>query len=59
MSSRLLDLLSHLIVAFQVEDVGDEVERILVILDFRIEICEIETVCEVFFVDFAEVLVAS
>jgi hypothetical protein len=56
-SRRLLYLFPHIIVAVEVEDVGYEVERILVVLDFSVEAREVETVGEVFFVDFAEILV--
>jgi hypothetical protein len=56
---RLLNLLAHLVVAVKVEDIGDEVERVLVVLDFGVEACEVEAVGEVLFVDFAEVFVAS
>ncbi len=58
MSSRLLDLISHVIIAVKIEDVCDEVECVLVVLDIGIESRQVEAVCEVVFVDFAEVLVA-
>lgn len=54
----LLDLLSHVVVHFEVEHVCYEVEGILVVLDFGVEGCEIEAVGEIFFVDIAEILVA-
>lgn len=56
---RLLDCLSHLIIAVKVEDVRDEIERILVVLDFSVKACKVEPVGEVFLVDFAEVFVAT
>lgn len=37
MSGRLLDLLSHVIVAIKVEDVGDQVQSILIVLNFGVE----------------------
>jgi hypothetical protein len=58
-SRRLLYLLPHVIVAVEVEDVGDEVERVLVVLDFGIEAGKVEAIREIFFVDLAEVLVAA
>lgn len=54
---RLLNLLAHLIVAVEVEDVGDEVEGILVVLDLGVQPREVEAVGQVLFVDLAEVLV--
>lgn len=59
MPRRFLNLLAHLVVAVEVEDIGDEVEGILVVLDLGVEASEVEAVGEVLFVDFAEVLVAA
>jgi hypothetical protein len=59
MPCRLFYLLSHVIVAVEVEDVCYEVERILVILDFGVEACEVETVGKVLFVNLTEVFVPS
>ena len=59
MPRRLLNLLPHVVVAVEVEDVRYEIECILVVLDFRVEARQVEAVGEVFFVDLAEVLVAS
>lgn len=58
-AGRLLDGLAHVIVAVKVEDIGDQVERILIVLNFGVETRQVESVCEVLFVDFAEVLVTS
>jgi len=55
---RVLYLISELVVAVHVEDVGDEVEGILVVADLEIEACEVEAVGEIIFVDLTEVLVA-
>lgn len=55
---RLLDGLAHLIVALEIKDIGDEIQGILVILDFRVKARQVEPVGEVVFVDFAKVLVA-
>ena len=54
---RLLDLLAHLIVAVEVEDVGHEVEGILVVLNLGVQPSKIEAVGQVLLVDLAEVLV--
>lgn len=59
MPSSLLDLLSHVIVDFHVEDIRDEVERILVVLDLGVEAGKVEAVRQVVLVYLAEVLVAS
>jgi hypothetical protein len=58
-SRRLLYLFPHIIVAVEIEDVGYEVERILVVLDFGVEARKIEAVGEVLLVNFAEVFVPS
>jgi hypothetical protein len=55
----LLDLLAHLVVALDVEHVGDELERVLVVLDLRVEPRQVEAVRQVVLVDVAEVLVAA
>lgn len=57
MPRRLLDLLAHLVVAVEVEDVGHEVEGILVVLNLGVQPSKIEAVGQVLFVDLAEVLV--
>lgn len=59
MPRRLFYLFPHVIVAVKVEDVGDEVKRILVVLHFGVEAGKVEAVGEVFFVYFAEVFVSS
>jgi hypothetical protein len=59
MPCGLLDRLAHVIVAVEVEDVGNEVECILVVLDFGVQAREVKAVGQVFFVDFAEVFVSA
>jgi hypothetical protein len=59
MPCTLLDLLAHVVVHLHVEDICDQVQRVLVVLDLRIEACEVEAVGQIILVDFAEVLVAS
>lgn len=56
---RLFNGFTHLIVAVEIKNVGDEVERILVVLHFRIQACQVEAVCEIVFVNLAKVFVAS
>ena len=59
MTGGLFNLFTHIIVAVEVEDVGDEVEGILVVLDVGVEACQVEAVGEVVFVDFAKVFVTA
>jgi len=59
MACRLLNLLAHIIVAIEIEDVRHEVECILVVLDFRVKACQVEPIGEVFFVNLAKVFVSS
>lgn len=56
---RLLDGLSHVIIAVKIEYIGDEVERILIVLDLGVQAGQVEAVREVVLVDLAKVLVAS
>lgn len=59
MPRTLLNLLPHVVIHLHVKHIGDKVQRILVILDFSIQACQIEAVCQVVLIDLAEVLVAS
>jgi hypothetical protein len=56
---RLLDRLPHLIIAVEVEDVRDEVQRILVILYFRVQTSQVEPISQIVLINLAEVLIAS
>lgn len=58
MPRRLLDCFPHVVVAVKVEHIGDEVERVLIVLDFGVEAREVEAVGQVLLVYLAEVLVA-
>lgn len=58
-ASALLDLLPHVVVDFHVEDIGHEVECILVVLHFCVQSSQVEAICEVVLVDFAEVFIAA
>jgi hypothetical protein len=55
---RLLNGLTHLIVALEIEDISDEIQCVLIVLNFGVETCQVEPVGKVVLVDFAEVLVA-
>jgi hypothetical protein len=55
----LLDLLPHVVVDFHVEDVGHQIEGILVVLHFCVQSSQVEPICEVILVDFAEVFIAA
>lgn len=59
MAGVLLDGLAHLVVAVEVEDIGDEVERVLVVLNLGVQTSQVEAIGQVLFVNFAEVFVAS
>lgn len=59
MAGRLLDSFAHVVFAVEIEDIGDEVKGILVVLNLGVEAGEVEAIGEVFFVDLAEVLVAA
>ena len=54
----LLNLLAHIIIDLHVEDIGHEIQRILIVLHFRIEARKIEPISQIILVDLAEVLVA-
>ena len=58
-SGRLFNLFAHLVVAVKVEDVGHEVEGILVVLHLGVQPGKIEAVGQVLFVDLAEILVPA
>ena len=58
MPRTLLDLLAHIIIDLHVKDIGHEIQRILIVLHFRIEARKIEPICQIILVDLAEVLVA-
>jgi hypothetical protein len=59
MSGALLNLLAHVVVDLHVKDIGHEIERILVVLDFRVKASKVEAISQVVFVDFAIVLIAA
>ena len=57
--SGLFYRLPHLIVAVEIENIGDEVEGILIVLNFGVQTRQVEAVCEIILVDLAKVLVPS
>lgn len=59
MPCGLLDLLPHIVIAVQVEDISDKVKSVLIVLDVRIETSKVEAIREIVLVDLAEVLVSS
>lgn len=59
MPCGLLDLLPHIVIAVQVEDISDKVKSVLIVLDVRIETSKVEAIREIVFVDLAEIFVAS
>lgn len=58
MAGGFLDGFSHRIVAVEVEDIGDQVESILVVLNLGVQARQIEPISQVFLVDLAKVFVA-
>lgn len=54
-----LYLFPHVVVYFHVEDIGDQIQSILVVLYFCVEACEVKTIRQVVLVDFAKVLIAT
>jgi hypothetical protein len=59
MAGRLFDCFAHVIFTVEIEDICDKVEGILIVLNFGVEASEIETVCQVLFINFAEVFVST
>jgi hypothetical protein len=59
MSGALLNLLAHVIIDLHVKDIGHQIKRVLVVLDFSVKASQVEAVGEVVFVDFAIVFVAA
>lgn len=55
--SRFLYCLTHLVVTVKVKHVGNEVHRILIVLDFRVQASQVEPVGKILLVDLAKVLV--
>lgn len=59
MSSRLFNLFTHLVLAFELEDIRYEIQGVLVIRNFSVETSKVESIRQVFFIDFAKVFIAS
>ena len=59
MPGRLLNLVTHIIITVEIKDVSDKIKSVLVVLNVCVESRQIEPVCEIVFVDFAIVLIAS
>lgn len=58
-SSGFLDDLSHFVVTVEIEDIVDEVEGVLVVVNFGVQAGEVEAIGQVFFVDLTKVLIAT
>lgn len=54
----LLDGFPHVVVYFHVEDVGHQIEGVLVVLHFGVETGQVETIRQVVLVDLAEIFIA-
>jgi hypothetical protein len=59
MPRTLFNLFPHLIVAFDIQYVGNKFQSILVVLNLRLQTSEVESVREVVFIDLAKVFVAA
>lgn len=58
-ASRLFDLFAHVIIAVQIEDVGDEIQSVLIVLNLGIKTGQVKAIGKIVFVDFAKVLISS
>ena len=59
MSCRILNLLSHVVIAVKIEYICDQIEGVLIVLNIRVEASKIEAVGQVVFIYFTEVLVSA
>lgn len=54
-----LNLLAKVIVGIKVKHVGDQIKRVLIVLDLGVETGQVESIGEIFLVNFAKVLIAT
>lgn len=54
-----LNLLAKVIVGIKVKHVGDQIKRVLIVLDLGIEASQVEAIGEVFLIDLAKVLITA
>lgn len=59
MACRLFYRLSHVIFTVELENVGDQIQSMLIVVNLSLQTSEIEAICEVFLVNLAKILVAS
>lgn len=59
MTGGLFDGITHFVVAIEVKDIVDQVERVLIVVHFSVQACQVEAVGQVLLIDFAKVLVAA
>jgi hypothetical protein len=59
MTGRLFDLLPQIIIGVEVEDIGHEIERILIVRDLGVQASQVEAIRQVILVDLAEILISS
>jgi hypothetical protein len=59
MTGRLFDLLPQIIIGVEVEDIGHEIERILIVRDLGVQTSQVEAIRQVILVDLAEILISS
>ena len=59
MSGTPLDLFSHVVIDFHVEDVCDEIQCILIVLHFCVKSSQVEAIRKIVLVDLAKVFVSA
>lgn len=59
MPSRFLDLFTHIIITVDVEDIRYQFKCVLVVLHVLVKSCKVESVCQIVFINVAEVFVAA
>ncbi len=58
-ASRFLDLFTKVVVRIEVKNIGHEVQGILIVSDLGVKAGKVETISQIFLVDFAKVLVSA
>lgn len=59
MPRRLFNLFSHVVLTLKIELVSDQVQRVLIILHFRLQASQVEAVRQVFLINLTKVFVAA
>ena len=59
MPRRLFNLFSHVVLTLKIELVSDQVQRVLIILHFRLQASQVEAVRQVFLINLTKVFMAA